>query len=558
MFAIFYSLFTFTGSFNTNFNLLYNVNNRFLSHKISNFSLCTNHDTNYGSLKGAVSSLYQTNNLNDEAISYVQDYYLVYLFFLIINLLKITIVKKRNMLLILTCFILQIAVVSVVVRDSDNVICGESQLECCSKSAFFLNESIAICNKITAKNLDTDLKFYMLSNLILNDKKQWKVLRFLLILSGDISLNPGPPIDLTASNESWKVFSKRGFHMVHVNINSLFPKIDEIRAIADTTKASVIGITESKLDSTITDAEVSIDGYNHIRNDRNRHGGGVACYIREDICYNTHSSLSKDIEGIMFDVLSPKTKPFTVGVFYRPPDQNDFLNLITTHFSELDFDASEFYFLGDFNINTLQNGRNILRIKKSVPKNEQFSGLQKQYIEFCSAFGLKQVIVEPTRITCGTSTLIDHILTNCAVKISQSGVIEVGLSDHQMIFCTRKIWRMKYNTHKQIKFRSFKNYTKEQYGNLLRDTYFPNYESYTDIDLAYSDFLDRLTSVINLISPIKEARIKCNSQEWFDCEIAEKMSTRDKLFKKFKKSKLQVDRDMWKEARNVLQNLIKN
>ena len=37
-----------------------------------------------------------------------------------------------------------------------------------------------------------------------------------------------------------------------------------------------------------------------------------------------------------------------------------------------------------------------------------------------------------------TSSLLDHILTNASWKISQKGVIDVGLSDHQLICCTRK------------------------------------------------------------------------------------------------------------------------
>ena len=42
---------------------------------------------------------------------------------------------------------------------------------------------------------------------------------------------------------------------------------------------------------------------------------------------------------------------------------------------------------------------------------------------------------EPTRITSTTSFLLDHILTNAGWKISQKGVIDVGLSDHQLIYC---------------------------------------------------------------------------------------------------------------------------
>ena len=64
-----------------------------------------------------------------------------------------------------------------------------------------------------------------------------------------------------------------------------------------------------------------------------------------------------------------------------------------------------------------------------------------------------------TRTTCSSSTLIDHILTNCREKISQSGVIDIGILDHQLIYLTRKLHRMKWNTHKQIKIRYLKNYS---------------------------------------------------------------------------------------------------
>ena len=48
--------------------------------------------------------------------------------------------------------------------------------------------------------------------------------------------------------------------------------------------------------------------------------------------------------------------------------------------------------------------------------------------------------------------------------------------------------------------------------------------------------------VNDLVAPIKSRRIKQNSQEWFDGEVAEKIRVRYKLFKKFKKSKLHIDK----------------
>ena len=39
------------------------------------------------------------------------------------------------------------------------------------------------------------------------------------------------------------------------------------------------------LDSTVIDHEIDINGYDIIREDRNRHGGGVAMYVRSSIDY---------------------------------------------------------------------------------------------------------------------------------------------------------------------------------------------------------------------------------------------------------------------------------
>ena len=108
----------------------------------------------------------------------------------------------------------------------------------------------------------------------------------------------------------WEPFVKRGLHFIHINVNSLLPKIDELRSIAKKSNAAVIGITESKLDDSVLNSEIHIDNYSLIRCDRNRHGGGVACYVRDDISYNQKTTFNSGVENIFIDILLPKTKPF--------------------------------------------------------------------------------------------------------------------------------------------------------------------------------------------------------------------------------------------------------
>ena len=82
----------------------------------------------------------------------------------------------------------------------------------------------------------------------------------LLLLSGDISLNPGPTSN-SVSQSFWKLFENKGLHFLHLNISSILPKLDELKMIAGDTKAAIIGITESKVDNSVSDSEVEIPGY---------------------------------------------------------------------------------------------------------------------------------------------------------------------------------------------------------------------------------------------------------------------------------------------------------
>ena len=83
---------------------------------------------------------------------------------------------------------------------------------------------------------------------------------FILLLSGDMNLNPEPTVpkrnDIlwellpfhncsfstegtdyqldpvsVVSNDAWNIFQKRGMNFIHLNINSILPKIDEMRYI---------------------------------------------------------------------------------------------------------------------------------------------------------------------------------------------------------------------------------------------------------------------------------------------------------------------------------------
>ena len=146
----------------------------------------------------------------------------------------------------------------------------------------------------------------------------------------------------------------------------------------------------------------------------------------------------------------------------------------------------------------------------------------KKYYEFCTIFGFKQLREVPRRVTCISSTIIDHILASFCDRVSQQGVIDKGLSDHQLIYCTRKIPRIKRGMQKQNRYCSLENYSSDTYEETLRGLDFPNSHNFENVKYAYSNFIQNIMEVIDLVAPIQSIQIKWNSKEWFDGEVAEK------------------------------------
>ena len=61
-------------------------------------------------------------------------------------------------------------------------------------------------------------------------------------------------------------------------IVSLPKHVDELRLRMQS--LDLLALIKTRLDDTLTDSVVSIEGYEIIRRDRNRGGGGVSMYIR--------------------------------------------------------------------------------------------------------------------------------------------------------------------------------------------------------------------------------------------------------------------------------------
>ena len=154
-------------------------------------------------------------------------------------------------------------------------------------------------------------------------------------------------------------------------------------------------------------------------------------------------------------------------------------------------------------------------------------------MDFGYSYSLEQLISVPTRITKITTTLIDHVLTNSPHKIIQSGVIKMSLSDHELIYCTRKTNKLKSNKHNELNIHKIKNYTAENFIELLNKIDLSNYRTFSCVNKDYLDFITKLITEIDTLCPSKKIRIKGNTKTWFDSEVISIINKRDDCYKNF-------------------------
>ena len=321
-------------------------------------------------------------------------------------------------------------------------------------------------------------------------------------------------------SDHFKFSKQRGLHFIHLNARSLLPKISELKIIACKTKAAVISISETWLDDSVTDAEIWIENYSIVRKDRTRNGGGVCSYIRDDISFTLVQDISvNELESVWIELLLPKSKPIIVGTCYRPPKQNNFLELFDLILNKIRPEC-EIIILGDFNI---------------CMKNKN-SDIYKKYSNILNMYALEQLISKPTRISSSSSSLIDHILCNTSEKICQSGVIEVGISDHFAIFCTRKTTREHTGKQSTVRIRSLKHYTQEAFIEKLEQTDWSELYLCRNVNQAWEMFRKLFQSTLNSIAPYKEIKIKQNSEPWMTSEILDNIRKRDQYLTSYKKT----------------------
>ena len=140
----------------------------------------------------------------------------------------------------------------------------------------------------------------------------------------------------------------------------------------------------------------------------------------------------------------------------------------------------------------------------------------------CSLYQLDQLIIEPTRVTGGSATLIDLFLTNKPENISNSGVIHLEISDHSMIFAVKSITVPK-SRHTTREICDRRNIVIEEILQVPWDIVC----QFDDPNVCWQVWKSFFLEILDRHAPIRCKRTRGTSVPWITSNVKRLMRNRD-------------------------------
>lgn len=210
----------------------------------------------------------------------------------------------------------------------------------------------------------------------------------------------------------------------HLNIRSLFPKFESFFADLSSVQCEfdIVCFTETWLCKE-TMCLIKLDNYNSYHCIRDGRGGGVSVFVRNSIVCEVLDDFKLSLEYIecIFLKITISSCNYLVIVVYRPPNSSSslFLDKISELLSSVVIgDYREVFVTGDFNYNTL---------------HQDEGDDSQQFLNVMHSFSLLPIITRPTRVTEGSSSILDNFFITNPVSY-RAGVLLTDYSDHFSIF----------------------------------------------------------------------------------------------------------------------------
>ena len=314
-----------------------------------------------------------------------------------------------------------------------------------------------------------------------------------------------------------------------------------MRALCTKEHYDFVVVVETWLSAEVLDCEIHILGYNLVRKDRNRHGGGIAIYIRAHVNFNTLQLPHPDLELILLESQF-NSHLYTIGGFYRPPNSgSDYMSKLHRAIALLrPQNFSNLVICGDFNID------------QSAPA----SGLQQPLNQILSDFCLSQVVSEPTRVTDSTASTTDLVLMSNPQSLDSCLVTApIANCDHNpvSVLINFPFWpRLPKPPTKHVWI--YKLADIELGHELLKDL--PLASDDDDINDFWNHWSRTFLTTMKRGIPCKSVPVKSNTP-WINCEIRLAIRKRERLYQKFKSTKCHDWLLKYRSLRNSIANKIR-
>ena len=361
----------------------------------------------------------------------------------------------------------------------------------------------------------------------------------LLLLAGDIELNPGPQ-------------TENSLRFFHWNLKGICArngvKIPLIEAYKSLYKYDVIAVSESMLDSKVRDEEISMESFSKevFRNDHPSDSkvGGVCMYFRDGRPIRRRKDLELLHEIIVADIKIGRKKIFIVTA-YRSPSQNSeqfevFMDKLQMTLTRLRQEKpTALIITGDSNCRSSQWWEG---------DNEYPEGTALD--DFIETNNLYQLINEPTNI-CGESmSCIDLIITDQPSLFVESGV-HPSLDDHcqhQLIYGKLNLTIPAPPPYKKTMW----DYAKADTQTIRDRINGIDWES-RFMGFGPNEMSEVFTATIYSIlsSNIPNKVVKCNDKDapWVTAEVNTAIRRKHRVYKKFlQRGRKQED---WIKAKDV-------
>ena len=349
-------------------------------------------------------------------------------------------------------------------------------------------------------------------------------------------------------------FRKDSFSVFHINIVSLSAHLDDLKTLLDVLDHpfDIIGISETKIRENIEPiTNLSLNGYNFEFSPTLSHFGGVGLYIKQGINYTKRVDLSKSIhnisESIFVELASKTGKKILVGCIYR--HHSPIVEFVDKFLAEtlktIDKERKKCILLGDFNIDLL--------------KFDTHDGT-RDYYDLLSANCFKPSILQPTRLSSKSASLIDNIFYNDIETSSNGGNLTTSISDHFPQFCLLDIFD-KDRPKKEIKFgRSYKHFNQNEFENELKKIDWNHVLQGKNSDSAFEFFFKTVEKLLDEMAPVRrlsKKEMELQKRPWITFGLLKSMGDRDKIYKKLVKEKDITVRAELLNIYKIKRNLVK-